>query len=137
MRWALLLTVFLLPAMLPFAGSWAEEVGREAEILDYAAPSQLYVHQNETVSTYITVHNKAEQNQAFTIQPLSVPEPLTTVGLPIELLVPNHLRQITFGVRAPAGQPANTTVSFSITSDLDPELNETVAMKVAIVHRQP
>ena len=135
MRWALLLTVFLLPAMLPFAGSMAEEVGREAEILDYAAPSQLYVHQNETVSTYITVHNKAEQNQAFTIQPLSVPEPLTTVGLPTtELLVPNHLRQIAFGVRAPAGAAyQNLTVSFSITSDLDPELNETVAMEVAIV----
>ena len=83
MRWALLLTVFLLPALIPFAGTWAEEVGRDTEILDYTSPDQLYVHQNETVSTYITVHNKADENQAFTIQPLSVPEPLNTVGLPV------------------------------------------------------
>jgi len=135
MRWALLLTVFLLPALIPFAGTWAEGVGRDTELLDYTAPTQLYVHQNETVSTYITVHNKAEENQAFTIQPLSVPEPLSTVGLPVtELLVPNHLKQIAFGVRAPVGAAyQNLTVSFSITSDLDPELNETVSMDVAIV----
>lgn len=137
MRWALLLTVFLLPALMPFSGTWAEEVGRDTEILDYAAPSQLYVHQNETVSTYITVHNKAEENQAFTIQPLSIPEPLSTVGLPVtELLVPNHLKQIAFGVRAPAGASyQNLTISFSITSDLDPDVNETVSMEVAIVPR--
>ena len=49
--------------MLPLLEVGQEEVGREAEILDYAAPSQLYVHQNETVSTYITVHNKAEQTK--------------------------------------------------------------------------
>ena len=135
MRWALLLIVFLLPALIPFAGTWAEEVGRDSEILDYTAPDQLYVHQNETVSTYITVHNKADENQAFTIQPLSVPEPLNTVGLPVtELLVPNHLRQIAFGVRAPVGAAyQNLTISFSITSDLDSEMNETVSMEVAIV----
>ncbi len=135
MRWALLLTVFLLPALLPLAESWAEEVGRDTEILDFTAPNALYVHQNQTISTYITVHNKADENQAFTIQPLSVPEPLSTVGLPVtELLVPNHLKQIAFGVRASADATyQNLTVSFSITSDLDPNLNETVSMDVAIV----
>jgi hypothetical protein len=133
----MLLTVFLLPSLIPFSGTWAEEVGRDTEILDYTAPNQLYVHPNETISTYVTVHNKAEENQAFTIQPLSIPEPLSTVGLPVtELLVPNHLKQIAFGVRAPVGATyQNLTVSFSITSDLDSELNETVSMEVAIVPR--
>ena len=137
MRWAVLLTVFLVPVLLPLAESWAEPVGRETGILDFTAPDQLYVHQNETISTYITVHNKADENQAFTIQPLSIPAPLTTVGLPVtELLVPNHLKQIAFGVRAPAGATyQNLTVLFSITSDLDPGLNETVSMDVAIVPR--
>ena len=100
-------------------------------------PEKVYVHQNETVSTYITLHNKADENQALTIEALSIPAPLTTVGLPAtELLVPNHLKQIAFGIRAPLSATYQTlTVSFSITSDLHPELNETVEMSVAIVPR--
>ena len=97
----------------------------------------MYVHQNETVSTYITLHNKANENQAFTIEPLSIPEPLSTVGLPVtELLVPNHLKQVAFGISAPpTASFENLSVSFSITSDLDPAVNETVVMEVKIVPR--
>ena len=100
-------------------------------------PNDVYVHQNETVSTYITLHNRADENQALTITPLSVPAPLSTVGLPAtELLVPNHLKQVAFGLQAPADAPyQNLTVSFSITSDLSSDVNETVIMNVAIVPR--
>lgn len=137
MRWALLLVVFLLPMTIPLSEGWAEGVGRDAAWVEWTAPDQVYVHQNETVSTYITIHNKAEENQAFTIQPLSIPAPLSTVGLPVtELLVPNHLKQLAFGLRAPpSASYQDLTVSFSITSDINPELNETVEMNVAIVPR--
>ena len=137
MRWALLLTVFLLPMAIPLSEGWAEDVGRDDAWVEWTAPEKVYVHQNETVSTYITLHNKADENQALTIEALSIPAPLTTVGLPAtELLVPNHLKQIAFGIRAPLSATYQTlTVSFSITSDLHPELNETVEMSVAIVPR--
>ena len=97
-------------------------------------PERVCVHKNETVSTYITLHNKADENQAFDRGALPA---LTTVGLPAtELLVPNHLKQIAFGIRAPLSATYQTlTVSFSITSDLHPEFNETVEMSVAIVPR--
>lgn len=135
MRWALLLMVFLLPMAIPLSGGWAEAVGRDGAWVEWTAPDEIYVHQNETVSTYITLHNKADDNQAFTIAPLSIPAPLSTVGLPVtELLVPNHLKQVSFGIRAPQSAAyQDLTVSFSITSDLNPELNETVEMSVAIV----
>ena len=121
----------------PTQRGWAEDVGRDGAWVEWTAPERVYVHQNETVSTYITLHNKADENQAFTIEALSIPAPLTTVGLPAtELLVPNHLKQIAFGIRAPLSATyQNLTVSFSITSDLHPELNETVEMSVAIVPR--
>ena len=137
MRWALLLVVFLLPALIPMSAGWAEPVGRDGQMVDWTAPNDVYVHQNETVSTYITLHNRADENQALTITPLSVPAPLSTVGLPAtELLVPNHLKQVAFGLQAPADAPyQNLTVSFSITSDLSSDVNETVIMNVAIVPR--
>ena len=137
MRWALLLTVFILPMAIPLSEGWAEDVGRDGAWVEWTAPEKVYVHQNETASTYITLHNKADENQAFTIEALSIPAPLTIVGLPAtELLVPNHLKQIAFGIRAPLSATYQTlTVSFTITSDLHPELNETVEMTVAIVPR--
>ena len=137
MRWALLLVVFLLPMTVPLSEGWAASAGRDGAWVDWTAPEEVYVHQNETVSTYITLHNKANENQAFTIEPLSIPEPLSTVGLPVtELLVPNHLKQVAFGISAPpAASFENLSVSFSITSDLDPAVNETVVMEVKIVPR--
>ena len=139
MRWALLLVVFLLPITVPLNDGWAASAGRNGAGVDWTAPEEVYVHQNETVSTYITLHNRANENQAFTVEPLSIPAPLSTVGLPVtELLVPNHLKQVAFGITAPpAASFENLSVSFSITSDLDPALNETVVMRVKIVPRSP
>ena len=137
MRWALLLVVFLLPITVPLNDGWAASAGRNGAGVDWTAPEEVYVHQNETVSTYITLHNRANENQVFTVEPLSIPAPLSTVGLPVtELLVPNHLKQVAFGITAPpAASFENLSVSFSITSDLDPALNETVVMQVKIVPR--
>ena len=82
MRWALLLMVFLLPMAIPLSVGWAEDVGRNAEWVEWTAPEQVHVHQNETVSISITLHNKADENQALTIETLSIPAPLSTVALP-------------------------------------------------------
>ena len=135
MRWAFLLIVFLSHLALPVVSGVAMNGGRENSNLEFTAPDEVYVHQNETVSTYITVHNKADQNQAFTIEPLSLPNELSVVGLPkTEVLVPNHLKQMAFGIQADVNAPfQNYTVSFSITSDLDATVNETVVMEVHVV----
>ena len=40
--------------------------------LEYTASTEIYVHQNETASAYITVHNKASENQAFVRHPSTI-----------------------------------------------------------------
>ena len=135
MRWAFLLAVFISHLAFPVVAGLETAAGRDGDLMEFTAPSEVYVHRNETVGTYITVHNKADQNQAFTVEPLTLPGSLSTVGLPkTELLVPNHLKQIAFGLRADATAVLQEyTVSFSITSDLDASLNETVVMTVHVV----
>ena len=135
MRWAFLIAVFISHLAFPIVAGLGTEEARDGELMSFTAPSEIYVHRNETVSTYITVHNKADQNQAFAVEPLSLPGSLSTVGLPkTELLVPNHLKQMAFGLRADATTALQDyTVSFSITSDLDTSLNETVEMTVHVV----
>ena len=103
MRWLLLLTVILLPFLLPLGATSAEPSPRNQQSIECTAPEELIVHRDETAQTYITVHNQADRNQDITVQSLSVPEPLTTVGLPSnQVLVPNHLKQFPFGIRAAA-----------------------------------
>ncbi|MCH1616512.1 MAG: hypothetical protein L7R83_03275, partial [Candidatus Poseidonia sp.] len=135
MRWALLLAVFISHLAFPIVAGLATDEGRDEAIMDFVAPSEVYVHRNESVGTYITVHNKADQNQAFTIETQVLPGSLSVVGLPkTELLVPNHLKQMAFGIQADADAALqNYTVSFSITSDLDASLNQTVEMTVHVV----
>ena len=137
MRWALLCTLMLTHLFLPLCLASQTVEARSGELLEYTASNDIYVHQNETASAYITVQNKATENQAFTVTAIDIPAPLSVVGLPsTELLVPNHLKQMAFGIRAPTGvEYQNLTATFSITSDLDASINETVTMNVFIVPR--
>jgi len=137
MRWAFLLVVFLSHLLLPIAIGVATNNGRETTLLEYTAPTEVYVHQDETISTSITVHNKANENQAITVEALNLPEGLTAVGLPkTELLVPNHLKQMAFGIRAEAAASLQRyTGLFTITSDLDAAFNETVEINIHVVPR--
>lgn len=137
MRWLLLLTVILLPFLLPLGATSAEPSPRNQQSIECTAPEELIVHRDETAQTYITVHNQADRNQDITVQSLSVPEPLTTVGLPSnQVLVPNHLKQFPFGIRAAADAAyQNLTITFSVTSDMDPTINETVSLRVTIAPR--
>ena len=137
MRWLLLIMVVLLPIVGPVVATSSDAQGRSQDFIDCSAPTEVIVHRNETAGTYITVHNTADVNQRITVQALSLPEPLTTVGLPATLeLVPNHLKQFSFGVRAPADAAFQTmTMTFSITSDVDPDVNETVVMNVTVAPR--
>ncbi len=131
---SVVLMLLLLFAPLMGAMVLGEEVtmARSGPEVGIASPSEVIVHQNETASTYITLHNKASVNQAFTIEAGSLPEHLSVVGLPsTTLLVPNHLQQVAFGIRASNDAPfQNETVSFWITSDVNASLNETVTMNV-------
>ncbi len=134
MRWALLLLLFIAPYGMPFADATTPASSRQGELFAVVAPMEVVVHPNETVSTYITVHNKAGENQALTITPLSVPSVVEVLGLPLtELLVPNHLRQMVFNIKANASASyQNVTVSFMVSTDLDGTVNQTVEMNIVI-----
>ena len=134
MRWVAVLVLLALPTMSPVFGAESLPDGRDEDVIGAIAPSEVIVHQNETVSTYITVQNKANANQALTVEVLSVPEPLTVLGLPLsEIVVPNHLRQLTFSIKANATAAfQNHTVSFSVSSDLEGAESKTISMNVIV-----
>ena len=76
------LVLLVLPTLNPVFGVESHPEGRDEDVIGAIAPTEVIVHQNETVSTYITVQNKADVNQALTIEVLSVPEPLTVIPFP-------------------------------------------------------
>ena len=133
MRWLLVGVVLGMHLFSPMVLADGSD-NTNGEIANVIAPSSVVVHPNETVQTYITVHNKAAENQVFSVDALTVPEPISIIDLPkSELLVPNHLRQFTFGMMAD-GEAGfqNLSVTFSVTSDLDPSFNRTVQIDVMI-----
>ena len=133
MRWLVVLLLFTTMPLMPMALANPSTESREEPLVDIVRPDEVVVHQNETVSTYITLHNKASENQAFTVEPLSIPQELEVIGLPLtELLVPNHLRQMVFSIKANATAAfMSHNISFRVTSDLMTE-SETVDMRVLI-----
>ena len=134
MRWVAVLVLLVLPTLNPVFGAESHPEGRDEDVIGAIAPTEVIVHQNETVSTYITVQNKADVNQALTIEVLNVPEPLTVIGLPLsEIVVPNHLRQLVFSIKANASAAfQNHTVSFSVSSDLEGAESKTITMNVIV-----
>ena len=135
MRWLLVLTIFLLPLLAPVGFGMGDGVHTSDTGISTASPDKVYVHQNETKITFITVQNTASAEQTLTVEALEVPEPLLVAGLPQSaLLEPNQLHQFRIEIKAPANaafQNLNTT--FSILSDTDTDLNETVSMEIHIV----
>jgi hypothetical protein len=134
MRSIALLTVLMMHLMAPLVVSaWTTEA-RDEELVGIVAPDDVVVHRNETVSTFITLHNKANTDQTFTIAPFDVPDMLSVVGLPVsQELVPNHVKQLAFGIRANASAPYQTVpVSFTVASDLEGVEDQTVSMEVVI-----
>ena len=127
---ALLLLHLLIPAV---HGADATQ-SREGDIVSITAQEQVIVHRNETVSAYITVHNIVDVNQEFTITVVNMPSPLSSVALPLsETLVPNHLRQLVFGIRADQGASYQTIqVQFAISTDYDTDFSASVWMNVTI-----
>lgn len=134
MRWVGLLLLLLAHNAVPFAHANPAVEARSDTMFDAVAPSDVVVHRNETVTTYITVHNRGTVNQELRIEPLSIPAPLDIVGLPVsEVVVPNHLRQLTFGIHANASAAfQNLTATFIVTSDIDPTANKTIDIEVMI-----
>ncbi len=135
MRWLLVLTIFLLPLLAPVGFGMGNGVHPSDAGINTTSPDKVYVHRNETKSTFITVQNTASAEQTLTVEALEVPEPLLVAGLPQSaLLEPNQLHQFRIEIKAPANaafQNLNTT--FSILSDTDIDLNETVSMEIHIV----
>lgn len=133
MRWFVALLLLTTTLLTPLVLANPSTDGRNETLVGIVGPEEVVVHQNETISTYITLHNKATENQAFTVESLSAPQDLEIIGLPLtELLVPNHLRQMVFSIKANASAAFGThNVSFRITSDLMTGA-ETFEMRVLI-----
>ncbi|MCH1537321.1 MAG: hypothetical protein L7S48_02815 [Candidatus Poseidonia sp.] len=129
-----LILLMVLPLLCPPSIAEMASQGRDQETMGVTAQENVIVHQNETVSAYITLHNKASINQEFTISPLSFPAMLSPVNLPLtETLVPNHLNQFVFGIKATTTASfATYQIQLSITSDFDAEINHTVTMNVTV-----
>ena len=134
MRWMGLALLVMLHTLAPMAHAEAEPIAREGDIAGIAAPSEVIVHPDETVNTYITLHNLATVNQEFTISVVSMPSMLNAENLPLsEVLVPNHLRQMVFGISADMDAVfATHQIEFSVTTDYDVNYFESVWMNVTI-----
>ena len=103
MRWLLVLTIFLLPLLAPVGFGMGDGVHTSDTGISTASPDKVYVHQNETKITFITVQNTASAEQTLTVDSLEVPEPLLVVGLPQSAsLEPNQLHQFRIEIKAPA-----------------------------------
>ena len=135
MRWLLVLTIILLPLLSPVGYGMGDGVHTSDTGIGITSPDNVYVHRNETKITFITVQNTASAEQTLTVDSLEVPEPLLVVGLPQSaLLEPNQLHQFRIEVKAPANAVfQNLSTTFSILSDTDADLNETVSMEIHIV----
>jgi uncharacterized membrane protein len=134
MRWIGLALLVILHSVAPIAHAGPESSARDGEIAGISGPSEVIVHPNETVSTYITLHNLVTVNQEFTISVASVPSVLNTENLPLsEVLVPNHLKQMVFGISADKNAPYMThEVEFHVTSDYDETYSQSVWMNVTV-----
>ena len=134
MRWIGLALLVILHTIAPMAHAGSESSAREGEIVGISGPSEVIVHPNETVSTYITLHNLATVNQEFTISVVSIPSVLNTENLPLaEVLVPNHLKQMVFGISADENAPyTQHEVEFRVTSDYDETYSQSVWMNITV-----
>lgn len=134
MRWMGLALLVMLHTLAPLAHAEPEPNAREGDIVGITAPSEVIVHPGETVNTYITLHNLVTVNQEFTISVESMPSMLNAGNLPLsEVLVPNHLRQMVFGISADMNAVfATHQVEFSVTTDYDMTYSESVWMNVTI-----
>ena len=134
MRWMGLALLLILHTLAPLAHAEPEVNAREGEIAGVTAPSEVIVHPNETVNTYITLHNLVTVNQEFTVSVVSMPSMLNAGGLPqSEVLVPNHLKQVVFGISADMNAMyATHQVEFSVTTDYDETYSRSVWMNVTV-----
>ncbi len=134
MRWIGLALLVILHTIAPMAHAGSESSAREGEIVGISGPSEVIVHPNETVSTYVTLHNLATVNQEFTLSVVSIPSVLNTQNLPLaEVLVPNHLKQMVFGISADENAPyAQHEVEFRVTSDYDETYSQSVWMNITV-----
>ncbi len=134
MRWAVITVLLLLHLMTPVISADPNNTAREGEIVGVAAPEQVIIHPGETVSTYITLHNLLTVDQEFGVSVNDMPAVLSTVNLPLsQILVPNHLKQIAFGITADTNAGYTThEVRFNITSDYDSDFFRLVSMNITV-----
>ena len=104
------------------------------ENMEAVVETNVVVHRAETIETYITVHNTANEVQSIEVALASNHTGLTFSGLPTEHeLASNHLKQVTFTVIASADAPFTThELILQLTGTVDPSTPLEVVMQVKV-----
>ena len=132
MRWWAVTIMLMLTMFSPAMAVAAVPVVGES--MEAVVEANVVVHRAETIETYITVHNTADEVQSIEVALASNHTGLTFSGLPTEHeLAANHLRQITFTIIASADAPFTThELIFQLTGTVDPSTPLEVVMRVKV-----
>ena len=88
----------------------------EAEISDFSvvSPSEIVIHENESIQAWFTIHNQAGQEKQITIQePMNLPSSITSTSFPINLsLDPGEVRKVYYDLSATS--PEHSTTWFGV-----------------------
>ena len=132
MRWWVVACMLMLTTFSPAITVAAVPV--VGENMEAVVETNVVVHRAETIETYITVHNTANEVQSIEVALASNHTGLTFSGLPTEHeLAANHLRQITFTIIATADAPFTThELILQLTGSVDPSTPLEVVMRVKV-----
>lgn len=132
MRWWAVAIMLMLTTFSPALTVAAEPV--VGEHMEAVVETNVVVHRAETIETYITVHNTANEVQSIEVTLASNHTGLTFSGLPAEQeLAANHLRQVTFSITATADAPFTThELILQLTGTVDPSTPIEVVMRVKV-----
>lgn len=132
MRWWAVACMLMLTTFSPAIAVAAVPV--VGENMEAVVETNVVVHRAETIETYITVHNTANEVQSIEVALASNHTGLTFSGLPTEHeLASNHLKQVTFTVIASADAPFTThELILQLTGTVDPSTPLEVVMRVKV-----
>ena len=132
MRWWAVACMLMLTTFSPAIAVAAVPV--VGENMEAVVETNVVVHRAETIETYITVHNTANEVQSIEVALASNHTGLTFSGLPTEHeLASNHLKQVTFTVIASADAPFTThELILQLTGTVDPSTPLEVVMQVKV-----
>ena len=132
MRWWVVVVILLTPLFSSLVPAAAQPASNT--IMEVVAEPNVVIHRDETITTYVTVHNTAEVAQTVTVEAASNITGLSVMGLPAsQVMAANHLHQFTFEVMASVSAPfQSTNLTLRLIGDADQTLVLFVNMSVLV-----